>query len=182
MKISTNSQRLHSDNAADAETCYTRVIGEARKGNAMGICPNCGTALDVIESVGEGAPVSEEAAVAIARINADRDIALARMQNAASAAMDSHIEEVVTIEADAETEQTQILADALAEEAAVQPEDIGDAVADAIEDSTPAVTVIGDGTVDTGDEIQPLPDTEESGEDVSDEAPTQPHWLQKKIG
>lgn len=181
MKISTNSQRLHSDNAADAETCYTRVIGEARKGNAMGICPNCGTALDVIESVGEGAPVSEEAAVAIARINADRDIALARMQNAASAAMDSHFEEVAVIEADAETEQTQILADALAEEAAIQPEEIGEAVATAIEDAPP-VTVIGDGDVTTGDEIQPLPDTEPEGDNPNDDAPTQGHWLTKNFG
>lgn len=143
----------------------------------MALCPNCGTALETVIATDSEPPTTESAAVEIARINAERDIALARMNAAASAATDEALVAATVVNSETATEIAEIDA-----EAAIQPGEIGNAVADAIEDTPPAVTVVGDGDVNTGDEIQPLADSEPNGEpEPTDDEPTRGHWLTRSM-
>lgn len=143
----------------------------------MAVCPNCGTSLETVIATEAEPPLTESAAVEIARINADRDLQLARLQAAASAATDEALVAAVEVNGETATDIAEIEL-----EAAVQPEDIGEAVADAIEDSEPPVTVIGDGDVNTGDEIVPLPDNEPNADpEPTDDEPSRGHWLTRSL-
>lgn len=141
-------------------------------------CPSCGSELEVVVAAEGVAATSEDAAVEIARINAKRDIDLARMAVASSATETNALQEVAT-EAIA---SDIVIADTEAEVALEQPALIGEAIADVVEAVEPATTVIGNGDVTSGDEIVPLQDAVPPAEDESEEdAPAKQHWMTKNF-
>jgi hypothetical protein len=127
-------------------------------------------------SVGSGAVETPDAAVEIARINADRDIALKRMEVASEA---SAVE--VLAEATLDSNDTAEVIAEIDAEAEVQPEEIAAVVADAVaNDDEPDVVIVGDGNdVEAGEMIEPLPDAIE--EPTEDSEPSKDHWLTRSF-
>lgn len=140
----------------------------------MSLCPSCGTELDVI-AVGVEQPVaSPDAAVEIARIQADAAIELERLRLKGERSANTVLEQVVETQTEADVAETIIEADAAAEQPALIAEAVGDVIEEVL-DVEEAIVPLDE----TGDEdITPLADTTVV---EPDEEPKKEHFMFKNF-
>lgn len=140
----------------------------------MSLCPSCGTELDVI-AVGVEQPVaSPDAAVEIARIQADAAVELEKLRLKGERSATASLEAVVETQAAADVTEAIIEADAAAE----QPALIADAVASAVEEVLDVDETIVPLDETEGEEITPLADTTVV---EPDEEPKKEHFMFKNF-